>query len=87
MRGDITERRIDHVPLKAGIDHLPDAFREVARLANQAGLEGYRYLDAEVGIDIPVRREAIDHVGGAGLVERGEIFASRVVIRYEKEAG
>lgn len=42
--------RIDRVELHAGIVHLPAEVREVARLANQAGLEGYRFVNADFGM-------------------------------------
>jgi hypothetical protein len=65
--------RSDHVELQAGSVHMPAAFREVARLANQAGLEGYRLVDADVGIDT----EKWDCMEAASI-------QSRVLITYEK---
>jgi hypothetical protein len=41
----------DRIEMPGGITHLPADFREVARLANLAGIEGYRVQDVEVGID------------------------------------
>jgi hypothetical protein len=44
--------RKDRVEMQGGIVHLPAEFREVARLANRAGLEGYEFVDAECGLDL-----------------------------------
>jgi hypothetical protein len=47
----VSERK-DRVDLQGGVVHLPAEYREVARKANQAGLEGYQYVDLEYGIDL-----------------------------------
>jgi len=45
-------RRGDRVEMLGGVVHLPAEFREVARLANKAGLDGYEVVDVEVGMDV-----------------------------------
>ena len=42
----------DRVDIAGGIVHLPAEFNQVARLANQAGLEGFEIIDVEYGVDI-----------------------------------
>ena len=44
--------RTDRVEMQGGVVHLPAEFREVARLANAAGLEGLEFVDAEFGLDV-----------------------------------
>ncbi len=51
--------RIDRVELHGGVAHLPAEFREIARLANDAGMAGHEFLDAEVGMEIPADLEDI----------------------------
>ena len=41
----------DRVLISAGISETPANFREVARLANLAGLDGREIVDVEYGID------------------------------------
>ena len=45
--------RTDRVEMQGGIVHLPAEFvREVARLANRAGLEGFEVADVECGLHL-----------------------------------
>lgn len=44
--------RKDRVERKGGIIHLNAEFRQVAQLANRAGLEGYEVADVDVGMDL-----------------------------------
>lgn len=56
-----TGDRTDRVELKGGVANLPAEFREVARLANVAGLEGYELVDAEIGLDVEEARRVLAH--------------------------
>jgi hypothetical protein len=42
--------KTDRVTMQPGIVHLPAEFREVARLANEAGLAGIRFAGLEYGV-------------------------------------
>src|ERR1700677_1870260 len=66
--------RTDSVEMHAGISHLPEEFREVALLANKAGLEGYEFVDAEVVPDID---KAMAHRGESGFA-----MPTRLLIKY-----
>ena len=75
--------RIDRVDLHGGIVHLPAEFREVARLANKAGLEGWQFVDAEIGVDLDAMLQPRTETD----VELDDFLArgmSRVKISYEK---
>lgn len=50
--------RRDQVEHQGGIVHLPAEFREVARLANRAGIDGFEFVDAFVGIDVDAAQVA-----------------------------
>jgi hypothetical protein len=52
----MSDKRKDVVTLKGGVAHLPAEFREVAVLANQAGLAGLELVDVEYGIDVDEAR-------------------------------
>lgn len=66
-------KRTDTIEIQAGIAHLPEEFREIARKANQAGLEGWKFVTADYGLDSRL-----------ALVLAGEPPTSRVEITYEK---
>jgi hypothetical protein len=69
--------RTDRVEHQGGVAHLPAEFREVARLANRAGLDGYEFVDAEVGVDLEEAR--------AALMSSSPAFPLvRIVITYRK---
>jgi len=51
--------RVDRVEIQGGIIHLPAEFREVALLANAAGLEGWKLVDAEYGLDAETARKVM----------------------------
>jgi hypothetical protein len=40
----------DRVTMEPGVVRLPDEFREVARLSNEAGLAGIRFADLQYGV-------------------------------------
>lgn len=46
----------DRVEIPAGICHLPAVLRDIARLANQAGLKGFEVADVDVGLDAEAAR-------------------------------
>jgi hypothetical protein len=50
----------DEIEMKAGIVHLPDEFRQVARAANAAGLAGFEVADVEYGMDTAAARQLLD---------------------------
>jgi hypothetical protein len=56
------ERRVDQITMGSGVTGLPTEFREVARLANEAGMAGFRFIDVEYdAYDIEeVRRDLLD---------------------------
>ena len=62
----------DRVELHPGVAQLPEEFREVARLANQAGLEGFEVAEVEYGFDLEAARDGV--------------FRSCVTIRYHDKA-
>jgi hypothetical protein len=75
--------RLDQVPLEAGVVHLPAEFREVARLANKAGLEGYEFIDAETGIDADAAIEAIKKdIGNAPGLSAFDGVKTRILITF-----
>ena len=69
--------RTDRVPLEGCIVHLPAEFREVARLANQAGLEGWKFVDAEMKLDVAAALEAIGNAQDIPWISRLEITYER----------
>ncbi len=71
-------KRKDRIPMQGGITHLPAEFREVARLANQAGLEGYKFESLKIGIDT----ENLPAVAG-GLIDDMPALESRIEITYD----
>jgi len=77
----MSDNRTDCVELEGGVAHLPAEFRAVARLANQAGLEGWKYLDLDYGLDLEAVREKMKE--GPGLLDLHA--KSRVEITYEPQ--
>lgn len=75
--------RIDRVDVHAGIVDIPERYRQIARLANQAGLDGYEFVDAEVGMDLA---ETIEILRQKSEGEAYPELKSRVVIRYRPRA-
>jgi hypothetical protein len=65
--------REDSVEMLGGTAHLPEEFRQVARLANQAGLEGLTLVDVDYGIDTPKSLEALE-------------FHARIKLSYREKA-
>lgn len=52
--------RKDRVEIQGGVVHLPEEFRQVARLANQAGLEGWQVESVDYGLDLEkIRKEGM----------------------------
>lgn len=70
----------DSIELPGGAAHWPATLREVARLANAAGLAGYRVAGVELGIDREQWAAAL--AGG----NRADIEA-RIKISYKRAAG
>ena len=70
--------RVDRVEMLGGVYHLPAEFREVARLANRAGLEGYEVAEIEVGLDLDLLRERVTRA------EEDQWPSSTVRITYRK---
>ena len=79
----MSEKRTDRVELHGGIVHLPAEFREVARLANQAGLEGWKFVDAEYGLDIAAARKVLLEAADGVRVPDLSDIGSQVKISYE----
>jgi len=50
---DSEPARTDRVEIQGGLIHLPAEFREVAALANRAGIESFEFADAEYDIQCP----------------------------------
>ncbi len=67
-------RAPDRIEVSAGLVHLPEEFRKVARAANDAGLLGYRVKDVSYGIDTAPGRSV------------HSIFDIHVEVRIEYEA-
>jgi hypothetical protein len=74
--------RKDVVQVEGGIVQLPSEFREVTRLANQAGREGWTFVDVEYGIDAEEARRVFANpepdVDGFGI-------ETRITITYRRE--
>ncbi len=45
------DSRIDRIPLPSGIARLGEVFGAIAKAANQAGQDGWEYVDEEVKLD------------------------------------
>lgn len=52
----------DRVEMLPGVVHLPAEFREVARLANLAGRDGFEVADLEIGMDVEADLKGERHV-------------------------
>jgi hypothetical protein len=80
----VSERK-DSVEMQGGITHLPAEFREVARLANRAGLDGYEVVDVEWGVDLDEALKAIAEISPLDDVYLGREMPwpkSRILITY-----
>jgi hypothetical protein len=69
--------RKDRVAVPGGVVHLAEIFRQVARLANKAGLEGWEVAAVDYGLDL----DAIRKEGTLGTL--AELMA-RVEITYRR---
>jgi len=54
--------RMVRVKLQPGMSELPNAFREMARVANAQGLEGYEFVDADLRMDLDPPESAEDAI-------------------------
>jgi hypothetical protein len=80
--------RTERVEMKGGVVNLPAEFREVARRANRAGLEGYEMVDAEIGIDIEEAQRILAHPSfGARMVAMNDGLKSYLTLSYRKRGG
>ena len=74
--------RRDYIEHQGGVVHLQGEFREVARLANRAGLNGYEVVDVELGLDIEEVRAAL--AASPGVSPTPAFPPSRILITYRK---
>jgi hypothetical protein len=72
----MSDERKDRVEIKAGVVRLPEEFREVARLANRAGLEGFEVADVEYGLDLEAFHTLSAEAAVKGL-STGDVEASQ----------
>lgn len=77
----MNETRKDRIEISTGLIHLPEHFRQIARLANRAGLDGFEFVDAEYGIDLD---EALDFISRKGSEPADDSITLRVLITYRK---
>jgi hypothetical protein len=69
--------KTDRVTMQGGIAHLPAEFRDVARLANEAGLAGIRLADLEYGVTAALWR--------GGHPSQND-YVSQLVLTYHEPA-
>jgi hypothetical protein len=79
--------RKDSVEMEGGITHLPAEFREVARLANRAGLDGFEIEDVDCGLDMDAIH-AIANAPDASKMGTPELPwpTARILITYRQVA-